>query len=107
MSETRFLSRARAFGNKARGDRGGEQEPARHPVGQLTGREGDEEQRNELGETDESEVERVAVDRVDLPTHRDADHLDGDPAREDRDEEEREVALTQGFGQLPAPIDRA
>ena len=63
--------------------RGGDGAP-RQAVGELPGRQREERQRQELHEPDEPEVERVAVDRVDLPADRDGEHLRREAVREER-----------------------
>jgi hypothetical protein len=72
-----------------------ERDPPRQPVGQLPGRQREQRQRQELGEADQPEVERVAVDHVHLPADRDGDHLRGQHPGQDRHQEERIVALPQ------------
>src|SRR5581483_10066568 len=49
-------------------------------------------QRQELHLADEPEVERVSVDRVDLPADRDREHLRREAVRHERRPEEGEVA---------------
>ena len=75
-------------------DKRGDQ-PPRQPVGQVTGRQREHEQRNELREPDQAEVERVLVDREHLPADGDRDHVLGEAHREDRRPEEPEVALLE------------
>ena len=78
--------------------------PARHDVCELSRRQREQEQRHELDEADQPEVERVAVDRVDLPADRDEDHLLARPGDDVRRPEEREIALPQRRRQpLAAP----
>ena len=67
-------------------------EAARDPVGEVPGRQREDRQRRELEEADQAEVERVLVDRVDLPPDRDRDHVLGEAHAEDRRPQEREVA---------------
>ena len=74
-------------------DRDREHGAPRVPVGEVTGREREQRQRHEHREPDEPEVERVAVDRVDLPADRDERHLDRERRRHGRDDVEREVAM--------------
>ncbi len=78
-----------------------EDEPPRDAVGELPGRQREHEQRHELGQADQPEVERGAVDRIHLPADRDRRHLRAEPAREDRDPEECEVALLQREWEAP------
>ena len=65
--------------------------PPRQPVCDLSRRQREQRQRQELHQPDEAEVERVVVDRVDLPADRDREHLEGEAVREERRPEEREV----------------
>ena len=76
-------------------ERAGRDRAPRQPVGDLPGREREERQRQELHQPDEAEVERVAVDRVDLPADRDREHLRREPVREERRPEKPEVADLQ------------
>ena len=46
-----------------------------------------------IDEPDEPEVERIAVNRVDLPADRDEGHLDREPRREHDAEEDNEIAV--------------
>ncbi len=79
-------------------ERGREDEPAREPVGEMPGREREQEQRQELAEADQAEVERRVIDREDLPTDGHRDHLDAEGLRDQRDPEQQEVALLQHDG---------
>ena len=72
-----------------------EQVPAGHAVGQLAGGQREEEQRQELGEPDEPEVQRVLAYRVDLPPDRDERHLQRERLGDERHPEEREVAVPE------------
>src|SRR5207237_1287708 len=71
---------------------------ARKPVGERAGGECERKKRRELAQADEAEVERVAVNRIDLPADRDGHHLRREAAQEIRAEEQREVALAQRGG---------
>ena len=103
------LRRARERDEDERdGDRDGEHErrgrdgAPRQPVGDLPRRKREDRQRQELHQADEAEVERVAVDRVDLPADRDREHLRREAVREERRPEKREVAdLQRGREALP------
>ena len=79
-----------------------EDELAREPVGDRAGGQGEEEQRQELGQADEAEMERVPRDLVDLPADRDEHHLAGQPVRDARAEQRRVVALAQNRWQPPS-----
>ena len=70
-----------------------EQRPPRKAIRQVTGRQGEERQRDEHRQPDEPEVERIAVNRVDLPADRDERHLDREPRREHDAEEDNEIAV--------------
>src|SRR5207244_3432191 len=59
-------------------------------------------ERQELHQADESEVERIAADRVDLPADRHGEHLRGEAVRQQRRPEKREVADLQR-GREPVP----
>ena len=74
-------------------------EPPLDAVGELACREREDRQRHEFREPDEAEVERVAVDRVDLPADRDDEHLQREAVRERGRPEQREVAQPQRGGQ--------
>ena len=79
-----------ADGGEVEHERDGGDRPARDAVGDLAGRERQDRQRHELGEAHETEVERVAVDGVDLPPDCDRDHLRREAVRERRRPQERE-----------------
>ena len=55
--------------------------PARHAIRQVAGRQREQQQREELREPDQAEVERVLADRVDLPADRDERHLQREAPR--------------------------
>ena len=74
-------------------ERHDEDELSRQPVGELAGRKREQGQRQELGESDEPEVQRVARDAVDLPADRDQDHLAREAHRHDRGDQPRVVTL--------------
>src|SRR5207237_1198068 len=57
-------------------------------------------QRHELGQADQAEVERRAVNRVDLPADRDGDHLAAKAHREQRHEQTRVAAASQDWRDL-------
>ncbi len=85
----------------------GDDRAAREAVGDLPRGQGENQQRQELGEPDEAEVERILVDQVDLHADRDDEHLEREPARERRRPEERERAQAQSRGQaLPHERER-
>ena len=69
-------------------ERDREDPASREPVGELARRQREQRQRDELHQPDQAEVERVAVDRVDLPADRDRDHLPAEAEHEDRDPED-------------------
>ena len=73
-------------------DRDRQHEPTRDPVGELAGRQGQHEQRRELEQPDQPEVERLVVDAVDLPADSDRDHLAAEVHRAHGDDEDAEVA---------------
>ncbi len=61
----------------------------------MPGRESEERERDEHGEPDEAEIERVAPHGVHLPPDRDERHLDREARREQDAEEEDEVAVPE------------
>ena len=79
-------------------DREREDRPAGVPVGEVPRRQRQERQRQEHREPDDPEVERVAVDRVDLPADRDERHLDRERRRHGRADVEREVPMPKRRG---------
>ena len=82
----------------AKSDRRGNRS-ARWPAGQREQR-----QRQELGEADEAEVERVPVQLVDLPADRDLAHRQRQPGGDGREPEEPEVPDAQrGPAAAPRP----
>ena len=64
-------------------------------VGDVSRRQDQQHERQELRKADQPEVERVARDLVDLPADGDRLHLHGQRREEARREEEREVAIAQ------------
>jgi hypothetical protein len=60
------------------------------PVRDVPGGQDKQHERQELRETDESEVERIARDRIHLPADRDGLHLHRDRCEQPRREEARE-----------------
>ena len=64
-------------------------------VRDLSGRQHQHDERHELREADQAEVERIVRDRVHLPADRDALHLHRERRDEPRDEIQREVAVLQ------------
>ena len=74
-------------------DRHREHGAPRVPVGEVSCRECEQRQRQEHREPDEAEVERIAIDRVDLPPDRDERHLDRERGRHRGDDVEREVPI--------------
>jgi len=58
----------------------------------------EERERDELGEPNQAEVERVAADRIDLPADRDGDHVLGEAHRADRRPQVGELADLEGGG---------
>src|SRR5207302_851749 len=75
----------------ARGDRAPWQ-----PVRDLSRRQCQDRERQELHQSNQPEVEGVPVDRIDLPADRDREHLRGQSIRKQRHPEEREVPDPQG-----------
>ena len=67
----------------------------RDAVRQLPRRQREQREREELREPDEPEVERVAANLVDLPADGDRRHLRCERRGEERDPEEREVAVAE------------
>ena len=75
-------------------------------IGDLPRRQREDRQRQELHQPDEPEVERMVVDRVDLPADRDREHLRRQPVREQGRPEEPEVADPQrGREALPHAME--
>ena len=64
-------------------------------VRDLSGRQHQHDERQELREPDQAEIERILGDRIHLPAHRDALHLYRERGDEPRDEIQREVAMLQ------------
>ena len=91
---------------RVRDERADQDELARQPVRDRAGGQREEQQRQELGEADQAEVERVPVDVVDLPADRDEHHLAPEPVRDRRAQEPRVVALAQYRGKAPSHSDR-
>ena len=71
-------------------------------VGDLSRRQSEDQQRQELGQPDQAEVEWILVDEVDLHADRDDDHLEREPARQRRCPEERERPNAQSRRQAIA-----
>ena len=61
----------------------------------MARRQGEHQQRHELREADQPEVERIPVDLEHLPPDRDRDHVLGEAHREDRRPEEPVVAFLE------------
>ena len=74
----------------------------RQPVCERAGRQREEEQRQELGQADEAEVERIPGDVVDLPADGDEDHLAAEPVGDARRDRERVVANVEDVWQTPS-----
>ena len=97
----RLVRAAARDGEQAEHDRGLERDRDREQrsswkaVCQMPGRQGQERQRDEHRQPDETEVERVAPHGVHLPADRDEGHLDREPRREHDAEEEDEVAVSE------------
>ena len=72
---------------------------ARQAIGELPGRQGEEQDRQELGEADQPQIEGAVVDRVHLPADRDRGHLHRDARAEHRRPEPPELAVMQRWGQ--------
>jgi hypothetical protein len=73
----------------------------RQAVGDLPGRQRKQQQRRELDEAGQAEVERLAVDRVHLPADRDGDHLTRERHRTRDEREQRVVAVPEHLGHAP------
>ena len=81
------------------GQPGRDDHSALDPVGKVASRQREDRQRHEFREPDEPEIERVAVDGVDLPTDRDDEHLERESVGERGDPEQCEVAQLERGGQ--------
>ncbi len=80
---------AQALEREARG----EDAAAVEAVRDVARRQHQQHERQELRQPDQTEVERIARDRVDLPADRHGLHLHRERREEARREEEREVAI--------------
>ncbi len=69
--------------------------PARESVGEVARRNREQKQRQELGEPDEPEVERILANRVHLPPDGDRRHRHREARGDERHPEEREVAVPE------------
>ena len=86
-------------------NRDGDHDAAREAVCELARWEREQEQRQKLGEPDQPEIERRAVDRVDLPADGDDDHLAAEACRQQRNPEKRVVPVPESFRQaMPEPV---
>jgi len=83
-------------------DRGGKQPNPGQPVGDLACGQREQGQGHELRQTDQAEVERAPVNRVDLPADRDRHHLRREPRGEKAAPQPAEVTVVEGRRQLPA-----
>ena len=72
---------------------------AGQPVGELPGRQGEQQDRQELGEADQSQIEGAVADRVHLPADRNGSHLHREARAEHRRPEPAEVAVEQRWRQ--------
>jgi hypothetical protein len=74
------------------------------PVGDLAGRQHQEELRKELGEPDQAKMQRAVGELVDVPADDDADHLEGggggNPGNEQQPERGNLVERRQGIDRL-------
>ena len=70
----------------------GNNRASREAVGDLSRRQSEDQQRQELRQPDQAEVEWILVDQIDLDTDRDDEHLQREPACERRSPEKRERA---------------
>ncbi len=73
------------------------------PVGDVACRQHQQHERQELRETDQAEVERIAGDRVDLPADGDRLHLHRDRCEQARRQEAREVRILEQPAKWRAP----
>jgi hypothetical protein len=64
-------------------------------IGDLSDQERQEDDRQELRQADQPEIERAAGQRVELPAHRDAQHLEAHAGQGPRGREERERRVQQ------------
>ena len=77
------------------------QQPAGHDaspfelVGQMTGRQRQQQRRDELHQSDQAEIEGAAGDGVDLPAHRHGHHLEAEAGGDARAPERRERRVPQ------------
>lgn len=65
----------------------------REKIGELTGGQRQQDHRHELGEPDPAEIQRAVVELVDLPADRHRGHLRAEAHEDQRDPEQREVAV--------------
>jgi hypothetical protein len=61
----------------------------------LAGRDREDEKWNELGQSDQTEIERVLSNRVDLPADGDQGHLESEGLRDKGDPLQREVTVSE------------
>ena len=69
--------------------------PAVVAVGELAGDQDQHRRGQELHQPDQAEIERRAGQRIHLPAHRDAHHLEGEVGRDARGPEQDEGAVVQ------------
>jgi hypothetical protein len=62
-------------------------------VGNMPRKQGQQQKWQELGKTDEAEIEHAAGDVIHLPAHGHDDHLGGDGGAKPRAQKQREVAI--------------
>ena len=64
-------------------------------IGDLPGNQDQRQERHELREPYEAQVQRIVRDRVDLPSHGDALHLHGERGKETGEKETREIRIAE------------
>ena len=82
-----------------------EDEAARDAVGELPARQREDEDRTELKQADQAEVERAVVDVVDLPADGHRDHLAPEVHRQDHADEQREIPTVHRCRKEPQARD--
>ena len=76
-------------------DHEGVDAPPGEAIRDMPGGKGEQEEWKELREPDEPEIEGILADRVDLPADGHGRHRHGEAGRDQRDPEQREVAVPQ------------
>jgi len=62
----------------------------------MPGRQEQEDNRQELRQADQTKIEWLACDLIDLPAHGDRLHLQGGDKKEARHREQREIGVAEG-----------